>query len=298
MTLEEKKKRLERDRLKKIQALKKELERRQNLKNASTEEKAEFLKKSLAKDHVIKRTIKEEKKKIETKKVPEKRPAAKPAEAQKKKVGDKRPLSGADAGTVKKVVKKSDRPEIIAIKPKKVAAKPSTAKKSAPQQNLTDVLAPEDINFNLQSHLVDEFAPRWHYALPPYPPVNFDYSPALKSKNLTKVSQADFQKFKNQENKKNLKYVYEIENFEGVFRDHDGKNYDLRPSEGRPSLKSFHNYEKKKLQEMLLKAYKDQMDSMLKAEKEKKHFDLKYENEELVPALKKKIQRLEKCLAK
>jgi len=36
--------------------------------------------------------------------------------------------------------------------------------------NLTEALAPEDINFNNQSHLVEEFAPRWSYALPAYPP--------------------------------------------------------------------------------------------------------------------------------
>jgi hypothetical protein len=38
------------------------------------------------------------------------------------------------------------------------------------------------------------------------------------------------------------------------------------------------------------------MESMLKADKDNKHYDRKFEQEELIPALKKKIQRLEKCI--
>lgn len=36
------------------------------------------------------------------------------------------------------------------------------------------------INFANKLHLVDEFAKRWSYALPEWPPVHFDYEGALK----------------------------------------------------------------------------------------------------------------------
>lgn len=38
------------------------------------------------------------------------------------------------------------------------------------------------------------------------------------------------------------------------------------------------------------------MDSMFKADKDNKHYDRKFEQDELIPALKKKIQRLENCI--
>lgn len=41
-------------------------------------------------------------------------------------------------------------------------------------------------------YLVDEFAQRWNYALPKYPPENFDYKPSLKQNKLKLVSSKDF----------------------------------------------------------------------------------------------------------
>jgi len=34
----------------------------------------------------------------------------------------------------------------------------------------------EDLNFSIKEHLVEEFATRWWYALPKWPPVNYDYT--------------------------------------------------------------------------------------------------------------------------
>lgn len=33
----------------------------------------------------------------------------------------------------------------------------------------------EELNFNKKEHLVEELAKRWWYALPEWPPVNYDY---------------------------------------------------------------------------------------------------------------------------
>ncbi len=37
----------------------------------------------------------------------------------------------------------------------------------------------EEMNFNKKEDLMDEFAKRWWYALPDWPPANFDYSVPL-----------------------------------------------------------------------------------------------------------------------
>ena len=41
--------------------------------------------------------------------------------------------------------------------------------------------------------------------------------------------------------------VYEMDNYPGVFRDHLGKKYDLRPFAGRPSVKNFSEMDESKL---------------------------------------------------
>jgi hypothetical protein len=44
-----------------------------------------------------------------------------------------------------------------------------------------------------------------------------------------------------------LRKVCEIENFRGIFRDTQGKNFDLRPKDICPSLNNFRKMEKSKL---------------------------------------------------
>ena len=50
---------------------------------------------------------------------------------------------------------------------------------------------------NNMSYLVEQFSQRWWYALPAYPPENFDYKPDLEKLKLNCVSTADFLKLKN-----------------------------------------------------------------------------------------------------
>ena len=126
-------------------------------------------------------------------------------------------------------------------------AKPSTPKVGEKRQKPT---APkkEERKAGPQNneYLVDEFAQRWNYALPKYPPENFDYSPSLKSLKLKLVSQKDFQKLKNDHSgAQSETLVYQIDYYQGMFRDANGKIYDLRPKTDfskniiRPSLKTF-----------------------------------------------------------
>jgi hypothetical protein len=44
-----------------------------------------------------------------------------------------------------------------------------------------------DLDFTNKLHCVDELANRWWYALPPWPPANFDYDAALASNGLCSI---------------------------------------------------------------------------------------------------------------
>ena len=55
---------------------------------------------------------------------------------------------------------------------KRKEKKSSSRKKKAQNIQLTE----EDLNFSMKEHLVEEFANRWWYALPKWPPANYDYT--------------------------------------------------------------------------------------------------------------------------
>ena len=42
----------------------------------------------------------------------------------------------------------------------------------------------EDLDFNLKLHCVDELAVRWWYALPAWPPADYNYTEVLASYGL------------------------------------------------------------------------------------------------------------------
>lgn len=53
--------------------------------------------------------------------------------------------------------------------------------------------------------------------------------------------------------------VYEIEHFPGKFRDSKNLEYDLRPMETCPSFNNFAKKDKHELQQLLMKAYEQQL---------------------------------------
>jgi len=53
--------------------------------------------------------------------------------------------------------------------------------------------------------LIDEFAKRWNYALPSYPPEGFDYTQSLKTKKLHLVTAQEFTRLKFEESKSDKK---------------------------------------------------------------------------------------------
>ena len=88
-----------------------------------------------------------------------------------------------------------------------------------------------------------------------------------------------------------LKKVFELEVFPGVFKDANGATYDLRPMDSCPSLNNFTRMERRRLQELLQKAYDAQMEEL----EHDGGYDRAYE-EEVKRAIKKKLYRLQTAM--
>ena len=116
----------------------------------------------------------------------------------------------------------------------------------------------EEINFGQKLHCVDELAKRWWYALPVWPPEDFDYKAALKTYNFRVIETSQFKAAP--EVKGGLKKVMENEYYKGIYADSAGKVYDLRPQDTMPSLSNFQKMEMKKLQRILKTAYEKQLE--------------------------------------
>jgi hypothetical protein len=97
--------------------------------------------------------------------------------------------------------------------------------------------------------------------------------------------------------KPGMTLVYELSEYPGIFRDKTGTNHDLRPNDDkivRPSLKTFTEMPTNRLQRLLHDAYKKQLEELEKPDHEQ--YDKGYEEECLIPSLKRKIAALGKIV--
>lgn len=106
--------------------------------------------------------------------------------------------------------------------------------------------------------LVAELLCRWWYALPPWPPEDFDYDAALEERVLRRVAVEEFHLEPELDECGRLK-VYELAAFPGVFRDGQGRLLDLRPVEGRPSYDQLMLKSKAELHKLIVDAYDTQL---------------------------------------
>ena len=118
------------------------------------------------------------------------------------------------------------------------------------------------MDFSKQLHCVDELAKRWWYALPSWPPENFDYDLALKKVGMRQVDPNEFKTVPEFDSITKLKKVYPIECYEGIFKDSEGNTYDLRPRESMPSLTNFQRKPIVELRSLLMQAYSNQMSDL------------------------------------
>ena len=120
----------------------------------------------------------------------------------------------------------------------------------------------ENINYSLKEHLVDEFSVRWFYALPAWPPANFDYDTVLHTLGLRRVDYKNFKAEIDVDPDTGMRKVYELDTFPGNFKDSQNKVYDARPRESSPCLSNFNRMEVQVLQRNLLKAYEGQLHAL------------------------------------
>ena len=116
-------------------------------------------------------------------------------------------------------------------------------------------MSDEDLDFNNLLHCVDELAKRWWYALPAWPPINYDYDSALKKVGMRRVDPNEFRMAPEYDHISKLKKVYPIDYFDGIFRDIEGNTYDLRPRDTMPSLTNFQKKPLGELRSLLFEAY-------------------------------------------
>lgn len=75
---------------------------------------------------------------------------------------------------------------------------------------------------------------RWWFALPPWPPENFDSDAELTKFRVRVVALNTFDQ-EPELDERGFRKAYELEQHKGCFRTSDGELLDVRPTEGRPS---------------------------------------------------------------
>jgi len=73
----------------------------------------------------------------------------------------------------------------------------------------------EDLDFSNKLHCVDELANRWWYALPPWPPADFNYNQALAKNGLRAIDVESFRMAPEFDPRTGHKKVHPIECYEG-----------------------------------------------------------------------------------
>ena len=174
--------------------------------------------------------------------------------------------------------KKKSKPQIH----KKIVHSISEKKESGNSSVRKTPLKPKGI-------LVYELLKRWWYALPPWPPQNFDTSEKLKEKKLRLVKISDWKR-EPKFDKDNLEKCFELPGYKYVYLNNDGKIFDLRPEEGKPSYNNLIKLPDLKLHEHLVTALKGQL-----AELEKRNL---INEKELRKTLKEKLEKEEKTLVR
>ena len=147
----------------------------------------------------------------------------------------------------------------------------------------------EELDFTNKLHCVDEFAKRWWYALPIWPPAKYDYTAALKQRGFRELDVASFRAAN--EVKAGLKKVHVNEYYEGIYSDSAGRVYDLRPQDSMPSLSNFQKMDMDELRRLLKTSYEKQKEAIVKSKADNKQYDK--QTEELIEhSLTKKISKI------
>lgn len=141
-------------------------------------------------------------------------------------------------------------------------------------------------NLDKKSELVNDILIRWWYALPKWPPENYDTSAKLKENKLRLVSLSDWKKEPNK-NEEGLCKCFEMPGFKYVYMDPFGKTIDLRPEEGKPSYNSLIKENEGKLYKLLSTALKKQIEELQNLQNKSRNDNL------LISKLESKLKKVE-----
>jgi hypothetical protein len=126
---------------------------------------------------------------------------------------------------IAKKEKKAITKEKVFVKKEKTVSVKKVKMSKGPAQG--GPMADGEINFANKDHLINELAIRWNYALPEWPPRDFDFEGALRANGLRRV---EIKTWKSEpEEIDGLRKVYELPTFPGQYKDSPGKTYDMRP---------------------------------------------------------------------
>ena len=183
--------------------------------------------------------------------------------------------SSSSEEEIKKVKKKEKKKEKNSPKKK--------IKKKEEKKNTNKILKPKSI-------LVYQLLKRWWYALPKWPPENYDCSNKLNEQKLRVVNLIDWKK-ESKLDENNFEKCFELPGYKFVFCDSQGKIYDFRPEENKPSFNNLMKLSDQKLYEYLIIALKKQIEIL---EKE----DINTNNKELINELKEELEKNERIYSR
>ena len=142
---------------------------------------------------------------------------------------------------------------------------------------------------------MDELAVRWWYALPVWPPADFNYAAALASHSLRAVDVDTFRSAPEFDPLTGFKKVHAVECYVGIYRDLEGNMYDLRPKESAPSLRNLQRMSLTHLHQLLQKAYSEQLEALQKVEAENIQYDRQIEAQ-IKKSLEMKVSKLQRVI--
>ena len=163
----------------------------------------------------------------------------------------------------------------------------SSVKKQVKKESGTS--STKKVSLKPKGVLVYELLKRWWFALPPWPPENFDTSEKLKENKLRLVKISDWKR-EPKLDKDNFEKCLELPGFKYVYLNNDGKIFDFRPEEGKPSYTNLIKLPDIKLHEYLVKALKGQLELLEKRNS--------INEKELRQIIKEKLDKEERTLAR
>lgn len=161
--------------------------------------------------------------------------------------------SGSSSSSSEEKRKKKKHVSLHSSSKKKHISSSSAKKKSLPNAKKT-ILKPK-------SSLVYQILKRWWYALPKWPPENYDPSEKLKENKLRVVQLADWKKEPNVD-ENNFNKCFELSGFKYVYLDANGMTHDFRPQENKPSYNCLMKKPDKELYQLLVTALQKQLEEV------------------------------------